>query len=590
MAGLDPWITLAVLAAVLVVLVLDRVSPVTAVLGGLVMLVLSGILSPAEAFSGFANPATVTIAALFVVSRAVQQTGLLGSTLGRVLGDGEGAHSPLLRLVAPTVVLSSVIANTPIVATLASPVRDWAERHGRPASHYLMPLSFAAILGGLITTIGTSTTLVVSGLVDQLGFGSFSLLEITPVGLPVAVAGAASLVAIAPRVLPDRRNPLQQVSTGERAYTFHARVEPGGPLEGTGVRAASLRALEGVYLAGIERGGREIAPVAPDEILEGGDVLTFVGRVDHVRDLVTRPGLKSAEEQHVHLLRIARRSFFEVVLGPSSPLVGQTPKELAFRGRYNAAIIAVHRAGERVIGKLGEVRLQAGDALLLLADPRFDERWRDRRDFLVVVALDDDDVGIDRRAWIALGVLVAMVAAAASGLVPILQATLAAVFLLVVTRTVSIQQARDALDLDVLLIIGGSLGLGAAVESSGIAATVASGIAGIATTAGAVGALAAVLLGTLVLTEMITNTAAAALMLPIGLQVATRLGADPHAFAIAIAVGASASFLTPIGYQTNTIVYGLGGYRFGDYWRLGLPITAITVASAMLVIPLVWDI
>ncbi|MDP8960011.1 MAG: SLC13 family permease [Actinomycetota bacterium] len=590
MAGYEPWVTLAVLAAVLVGLALDRVSPATAVLGGLVVLLLTGVLTPTEAFSGFANPATVTIAALFVVSRAVQQTGLLGSTVQRILGDGEGARSPLVRLVAPIVMLSSVIANTPIVATLASPVRDWAERHGRPASHYLMPLSFAAILGGLVTTIGTSTTLVVSGLLDQLGFEPFSLLEITPVGLPVALAGGVALVATAPRVLPDRRNPLQQVATGERAYTFHARVEPGGPLDGAGIRAASLRALEGVYLAGVERGGREVAPVAPEEVLEGGDVLTFVGRVDHVRDLVSRPGLKSAEEQHVDLLRIARRSFFEVVLGPSSALVGQTPKELAFRGRYNAAIIAIHRAGERVMGKLGEVRLHAGDALLLLADPRFDERWRDRRDFLVVVALDDEDVRVDRRAWLALGVLAAMVVAAASGLMPILQATLAAVFVLVATRTVSIQQARDALDLDVLLIIAGSLGLGAAVESSGVAATVANGIAGMATTAGALGALAAILVGMVVLTEIITNTAAAALMLPIALQVATRVGADPHAFAIAIAVGGSASFLTPIGYQTNTIVYGLGGYRFGDYWRLGLPITAITVVSAMLVIPLVWRV
>ncbi len=588
--GFEAWVTLAVLAGVLAGLVLDRVSPVGAVLGGLVVLLLLGVVSPAEAFSGFANPATATIAALFVVARAVQQTGLLGSLLQRVLGDLDGARAPLARLVAPTFALSSVIANTPVVATLASPVRSWAERHGRPASHYLMPLSFAAILGGLVTTIGTSTTLVVSGLLDQLGFGAFSLLEITPVGLPIALAGAMSLVALAPRVLPDRRNPLQRVARGERAYTFHARVEPGGPLDGVRVLAAGLRALEGVYLAGIERAGREIAPIAPEEVLEGGDLLTFVGRVDHVRDLVSRPGLKSAEEQHVDLLRIARRGFFEVVVGPTSPLAGQTPKELAFRGRYNAAIVAIHRAGERVLGKLGEVRLQAGDALLLLSDPGFAERWRDRRDFLVVVALDDEEVRMDGRAWLALGVLVGMVAVSASGLLSILNAALAAVFVLVVSRAVTVQQARDALDVDVLLIIGGSLGLGAAVESSGVAAEVAKGIAGAAASAGPIGALAAVLVGTAVLTETITNSAAAALMLPIALQVATRVGSEPHAFAIAVAVGASASFLTPIGYQTNTIVYGLGGYRFGDYWRLGLPITAITLVSAIVVIPLVWSV
>ncbi|HEX2028511.1 MAG TPA: SLC13 family permease, partial [Nitriliruptorales bacterium] len=470
---------------------------------------------------------------------------------------------------------------------LAPPLRSWAERRHRAPSRFLMPLSFAAILGGLGTTIGTSVTLLVSGLVAEAGLGGFGILEITPLGLPLAAVGGALLVVLAPRVLPDRRSPYAQVATHERDYSFGLRVEPGGVLDGLDVRAAGLRRLEGVYLARIQRGDREIAPVPPDELLVGGDLLTFVGRVDHVRDLQARDGLKSAEEQHIALVDGRDHGLVEVVLGAESPVVGRTPKEVSFRGRYGAAIVAIHRAGQRVEAKLGEVRLEPGDALLLFADGAFAGRWRDRRDFLLVVPLDPPDHRRDRRAWLPLTVLVAMVAAAAAGL-PLLEATLGAVLVLVVARAVSISRARQALDLDLLLVIAGAIGIGGAVEASGLADTTAEAIAAVAGPFGGLGALATLLVGTLVLTELVTNAAAAALMVPVALEVASRTGGDPHAYAVAIAVAASSSFLTPIGYQTNTMVYGLGGYRFTDYWRLGLPLTLAVIATTLLVMPLFW--
>ncbi|MBW3577838.1 MAG: SLC13 family permease [Actinobacteria bacterium] len=580
--------TLATLMVTVAVLTRELMPPAVAVLSAVVVLLLVGVVDAAQAFAGFSNPATLTVAALLVVSRAAQTTGTVERLLGHVLGADRSDRRVLRRLVPAVATSSAVIANTPIVAMLAPTLRTWAERARRPPSRFLMPLSFAAILGGLITTIGTSVTLLVSGLSDEAGVGAFGLFEITPLGLPIAVAGCAVLALLAPRVLPDRRSPHEQLAEHGRDYTFAMQVEPGGVLDGRDVRSAGLRSLAGVYLVRIERDGHEIAPVAPDAVLYGGDVLTFVGQVDHVRDLRALPGLKSAEEGHVDLLDEHDHRLFEVVVGAASRAAGRTPKEISFRGRYGAAIVAIHRAGAPVRGKLGEVRIRPGDALLLLADRDFADRWSDRRDFLLIVPVDAEPPKVDRRAWFVLIVLAAMVVAAASGALPLLHAALAAVVALLVTRVLSVPEARQALDLDLLLLIAGAIGLGGAVQASGLAGGAAEAVTGVATAVGPVGALVAVLIATLMLTELVTNAAAAALMVPVALGVAARIGSDPQAFAVVVAVGASASFLTPIGYQTNTMVHGLGGYRFGDYWRLGLPLTAVVIITTVLVTPLIW--
>ena len=586
--GIDAWITLAVLVALFVVLVREVASPPTAMVGAIVLLVLVRVVPAATAFAGLSNPATLTIAGLFVVARAIGDHGGIESLLSRSLGAERSQTASLVRLLAPVTSSSSVIANTPLVATLAPMVRSWAERQGRAVSHFLMPLSFATILGGLITVIGTSTTLVVSGLVAQAGQAPFSFLEITPVGLPIAVIGFGLLVLIAPRVLPDRRTMAQQVLSHERDYTVRLAVTAGGPLTGRTVADAGLRNLANVFLVRIDRPDGEIVPVPPDETLLAGDELTFVGGVDQIRDLRDRDGLALGEGTQVDLLEGDGHRMFECVVGASSALAGRTLKETSFRGRYGGAVVAIHRAGERVEGKLGGIRLRTGDVLLVVADADFAARWRERHDFAVVVGLDDHLTTPSPRRPFVLATVVAMVVVAAVGWLPLLDAVLAACAVLVGTRTVRFNQAREALDLDVLLIVAAAIGLGGAVQSSGLAATLASGIEAIATHTGAVGGLAAIMVGTLVLTELVTNVAAAALMVPVALSAAAGVGVDPHGYAIAVAVAASASFLTPIGYQTNTIVYGLGGYRFGDYWRLGAPLTATVLAVSLVVIPLVW--
>ena len=580
-------ITLAVMLAIIVVLARELYAPAPTMLGGLVLLVVLQVVDPAEAFAGFSSSATLTIAGLFVVAKALQVHGGLGPLLSRLLGSAGGERTMLARLIAPVLVSSSVIANTPLVATLGPMVRTWAERNGVAASKLLMPLSFAALLGGLVTVIGTSTTLVVSGLVGQAGLAPFGFFEILPLGLPLAVVGGLVLVVVAPVVLPDRRSSYAQVASHERDYTFRLQVVPGGPFDGNDVSSSGLRNLEQVYLAGLRRGDLQLAPIAPSTVLQAGDVLTFVGAVDHVVEVAGRDGLAHAEETQATLLDGDRHQLVEVVVGVNSPLAGRSPKEVAFRGHYGAAIVAIHRQGERVDAKLGEVRLQPGDALLLLTDDDFEDRYRRARDFAVVVPLDGDERTPSPRRWLVGATTGAMVVAAAVG-VPILTAVLAACLLLVGSRTLRFWDARTSIDLDVVLIVAAAIGLGGAMRATGLDAAIGDLVEQVARGGGAPVALLAVLVGTLVLTELITNVAAAALMVPIALEVAARVGQDPRGWALGVAVMASASFLTPIGYQTNTIVYGLGGYRFGDYWRLGLPLTVTVVVGCLVLVPAIW--
>ncbi|MDH3292608.1 MAG: SLC13 family permease [Gemmatimonadota bacterium] len=586
--GWQAWFTLAVVFLMVVVLVRDVVSPAAAVVGTMVVLFVAGIITPAQAFSGFSNPAPITVAALYVLARAVEKTGGLQPILAATLGEGVGKRRSLSRLLAPTAAASAFLNNTPIVAMLAPQVTEWAERRGISPSRFLMPLSFAAILGGVVTVIGTSTNLVVSGLLEEYGREPIGMFEITRVGLPLAVVGVLFLVVASPFLLRERRGPRRALEEGFREFLVGMEVAAGGTLDGVAVEAGGLRHLKGVFLVEIERTGEIIAPVTPTTILRGGDRLTFVGRADIIPDLQATRGLVSAEEPHIEGFDSARHTFFEAVIGPASPLVGKTLKEAGFRGKYQAAVVAIHRAGSRVRAKFGEVRLRVGDTLLLLTDPGFRDRWRDRSDFLLVSRLGGTPPGVSRKAWLVGLITLAIVLVAGSGFLPILQAALIGAIALVVLGVLTGGEARAAIDLEVILVIAAAFGIGAAIEASGLAEALATGLVDALAWLGPTGVLLGVLIATVALTELITNNAAAVLMFPIALSTADQLALDPRPFAIAIAIAASASFLTPIGYQTNTMVYGPGGYRFGDYARLGLPLTVLVVVVTVAVVPLFW--
>jgi di/tricarboxylate transporter len=584
------WVTSLVLLITILVMATDRVTPALALLGADVTLLVFGVISVPQALAGFANPAPITVAALFVVARAVEKTGALQPLISTALGSNGSATLRLARLLVPTAGASAFLNNTPIVAVLAPQVADWAERRGKAASAFLMPISFATILGGTVTLIGTSTNLVVSGLLESSGKAPIGMFEITRVGLPVAIVGLLSLVILAPKLLPERRTALQQFAADTREFTVNMLVVAGSALDGQTVERCGLRSLNGVFLAELEREGEVVAPVAPTTVLHGNDRLTFVGRADMVRDLQAIRGLVSTEREHATALDGTEHTFFEVVLSSASPLVGKTLREGKFRGSYQAAVLAMHRAGARVNAKLGSVRLKEGDTLLVISDRGFRDRWRDRNEFLLVAHLDGAPIPSSRQAILVAAILAAVVLAAALGMLPILQASLLGAMALMLGSVLTPSEARSAIDLDVLLVIAAAFGVGTAMQESGLASRVADGLVHAFSPWGPVGALLAVTLSTVALTELITNNAAAVLMFPIGMAAAATLGLNPRAFAIALTIAASASFLTPIGYQTNTMVYGLGGYRFGDFARLGLPLTATVIATIVVVVPLFWPL
>lgn len=585
---LPAWFTLAVVILTVVAMVREWVAPSLAVVGAMVVLLVAGIVTPAQGLAGFSNPAPITVAALFVLARAVEKSGILQPVVSRTLSATAGHRQNLLRLLAPTAGASAFLNNTPIVAMLVPEVSAWAERRGNPVSRYLMPLSFAAILGGMVTLVGTSTNLVVSGLLENAGYPPLGMFEMTGVGFPAALLGLALVVGLAPVLLPIRTGLKRSFDEGSREFTVQMEVVPHGPALGQTVEEAGLRNLQGVFLAWIQREGRVVAPVSPEEVLQPGDQLGFVGRADLVVDLQAIRGLRSAEHKHTAPYRDEAHAFFEVVVSPISPLVGESLKSAGFREQYQAAVLAIHRAGERVRGKLGELTLRPGDTLLLLADRGFRERWRDRRDFLLVSHLDGALPGSTLHGVLALGTGVSIVILAALGVLPILQGALLAALLMVLTGCLTPNEARRAVDLDVILLIAAAFGIGAAMETSGLAEALVGSVMAPAGAMGPVAVLTAVVMGTLILTELVTNNAAAVLMFPIAMASAAVAGVDPRAFAIAVALTASASFVTPIGYQTNTMVFGPGGYRFTDYARLGLPLALALAAAIILLISVRW--
>ena len=582
------WLTLALIVALVVVMSRELVPPAVAMFGATMLLFLVGIISAAEAFAGFSNEAPFVIAALLVVARAVDAAGIMQPLVNLVFGAVRSVPALLARLLLPLTAASAFLNNTTLVAMSAPAVLEMASRRRLPASKFLMPVSFAAVLGGVITTIGTSTNLTVSGLLSQAGMEPLHLFELTAVGLPIAVAGYALLVVISTWLLPDR-GAAREDAEGARDFTVTMRVTPAGPLDGAAVEAAGLRHLQGVFLVEVQRGATSVAPVGPEEILQGSDELTFVGRVDQIVDLQRIRGLESAQHRQIEALAGAGHAFFEVVVG-ANELAGTTLKENGFRARYGAAVLAIHRAGHRIDAKLGDVRLRFGDTLLVLADSGFRDRWRDRPDFLVIAPLAGLPPAAPRKAWIVGAIGIGFILATATGALPILQASMLAALLVLAAGTLTVRQARDAIDLHLVVLIAAAFGLGAAVESSGLAAAGADLLVTVTASLGPIGALAGVILATIVITELLSNNAAAVLMFPLGIATASAIGADPRPFVIAVTLTASLSFLTPIGYQTNMLVYALGGYRFTDFARIGAPLTVLCFILQLVLIPLAFPL
>ena len=585
-------LTLAVILGALALMMANITSPDLILMGGVVILATAGVLTPAEAFAGFSNPGMLTVAALFVVAAGLRETGAVQAATSRLLGRPSTTRGALVRLVSPVVLASAFLNNTTIVATLLPAVHDWSRRIQLAPGRLLMPLSFAAILGGTCTLIGTSTNLVVAGLVIDLapstpGLHELGMFEITPLGIAVALAGGVLLVLAGPLLLPDRRPPVSS-HDDPRRYTMELLVPPGSRLAGRSVEDAGLRHLPGAFLMEIVRGEEVLAVVDHQQHLLEGDRLVFVGDVSAMVDLQRTPGLAAAPDQVFKLAGDrARRRIVEAVVSSRNALVGRTIREGGFRRRYDAVVIAVARAGERVGGRIGDIVLEPGDVLLLEAGESFVDEHRSRSDFVLASSVEGASPPRTERALRAGLILLVLVLAITLEWLSTVTAAFLGAGAMLLGRCCTLEEARRALDLTVLVAIAAAFGLGQAMQNTGLDRAVAE----LAITVGAdspLAALVAVYLVTTLLTEVITNNAAAVLAMPIALALAEQLGVSPMGYIIAVMMAASASFLTPIGYQTNLMVFNAGGYKPTDYLRLGLPLSAVCAVVTVVLIPVFW--
>lgn len=566
------WLVALDLAVIVALLVFTQLKPWIIFSGSTAFLYLSNILSLDGVLSGYTNSSLLILALLFLVSVPLERTTLMRRMSSAVV-NGSMRRS-ILRLSLFSGFFSAFINNTAVVSAMLGPLK---RQTSAPVSKLLLPLSYASILGGTLTLIGTSTNLIVNGFVQQAGFESLGFFDFTLVGLPVFVGCLLVLVLWAPQVLPDQEVEDESVS---QDYFLERRLAPGSPLIGLSVQDNGLRRLERIFLVEVIREHQIMAPVNPQEILCEGDILVFTGDLSAIELLDGFQGLMPLQEFDLAV----RENLVEVIVSPSAGLVGRTIKEVDFRSRFDAAVVAVRRGDQRLKGGLGNLALQAGDALVLAVGDDFNRRRDIAADFILVGGVESNKTLYGIREWSIFLGFAAAVALGATGVLPLIKGLLIFLGVLVVAGIMSVDEIRARFPFQLLVVIGGALGVSQAMFQTGLAEHIGTwaghGLSGLSP----LGALIGVYLMTWLFTELVTNNAAAAIMFPLAMAVSGQWGDDYMPFVMAVAFGASASFVSPYGYQTNLMVYTAGNYRMADYFKLGLPVFIVYSVIAVTMI------
>lgn len=558
----------------------------------LVILLLAGILTTEDALKGFSNEGMLTIALLFIVARAIQKSGAAERLIYRILNGRMSQRLNLLRILAPVSIASAFLNNTPIVVTLTPMLKKWFVDRGLSPSKVLIPLSYSTILGGTITLMGTSTNLVINGMLKDIGMKGFSFFELGIVGGPALIIGLIYLITIGYKVLPNHKVMEETVSKHSREYLSEVVVEDGFPFDGKMIRDAGLRNLQGLFLVEVIRGNEKISPVRSSTIIHSGDRLIFTGLIETIAELQHMRGLRIETGSDFALddLENGTSQLVEVVVShQASFLLHSRIKDTQFRSHFDAGVIAVHRNSERIQSKIGDIRLRPGDTLLLLAGPDFYNRIQQSNAFYVTTSLNLPKFeGSKGASWIPVGTMILIIVLVSFHIMTLFKGLLLGVVILLLTKALTPEEAKNSVQFNVLLLIASAFGVGSALLNSGAAAWVANGLVTIGKPMGTMAVLIMIYLLTNLFTEFITNNAAAVIMLPIGIQVAQQLHANPMAFIVAVKIAASASFSTPIGYQTNLIVYGPGGYKFKDYLTVGIPLNILVMVVTITMTKIVW--
>ncbi|AXT32725.1 SLC13 family permease [Pseudoalteromonas tunicata] len=535
---------------------------------------LTGLIELEQMLLNFANPSLITLILLVIVSIGIEKTTLV-QKLSHVLAKGN-LLSTVAKLGISTGFLSSFTNNTAVVATLISAVKD---NPTHSPSKLLLPLSYTAILGGTLTLIGTSTNLIVNGFAIEAGMAPLGFFDFTIVGLAVFTVGLISLLFLV-RFLPDNGRNDQEVVP----FYVEGKIQAGSKLIGKSVEQNGLRDLKDLFLAEILRAEQRIVAVSPKEVLQQGDVLLFVGDIKSVPLLTQFDGLKVVHDKH----EMTIEHLVEVVVSHSSKNIGKTLKEARFREQFNAAVIAIRRGHDRLQGGLGKIRLQAGDSLILAPSPSFYDVPDLKREFVYISGLDLQSHLNDKKSFAVLASFVVTLGLGIAGIVPLVKGLLVLLIAYLLCGIVRVNEVKRRFPLELLVVVGSAIGLAKLMIGTGVASEISNAMLYVLGDFGPYGAFIAIFLMTVMFTELITNNAAAALSFPVAYSLAIGFGVDPLPYVMAVAFGASASFISPFGYQTNLMVYSAGNYRLKDYFTIGVPMSLVYSITVLTLIPIVF--
>lgn len=587
----DLVLVILVVIFILVSLYLELFGPAFTFLIGIAVLGIFGVLTPREILSGFANEQVMVIIMLLLIGDIIRNTAITELLFGKAFANVKSYKGFLGRMMFLVAGFSAFLNNTPLVAVMLPYVNSWSEKNKISPSKLMMPLSFAAILGGCATLIGTSTNLIVNGLVvDQdiiPGLKSLNIFDFVFVGVPMIVIGSIYIYFFSDKVLPDNKRLLEDKPEAERNYLVETQVKKKSNLVGKTVDESGLRNLPGLYLVEIQRHKRVIFVVSNNLLIEAGDRLIFAGDKSPIADLMdANSGLTIPSVGMLH--RKKRTEVVEIVISHNSAFIDKTLKDVNFRSKFDAAVIGIHRNEERVTEKLREVDLKAGDVLLLYCGPDFRDRIRNTGDFYLISNIRKFEKIETYKIIILIGGLLLAIILSALKIISLFMGLIILLLTSFVLKLTNPKDLSKGIDYNLGLIIVMSLALGIAMIKSGVAPMFANFFISIFTPLGKYGILLGIFIITSVLGAYITGKAAVAIIFPIALSMSMKLGLDPKPFILIVAYAAAANFMTPIGYQTNLMVYGPGGYSFRDFFKLGFPLTVLYMIAAVLILGLIY--
>ena len=576
--NLSYFVVLVALAGVLLLLATNRIRPIMVFGAAAALLYALGVLSFEQAAANLVNPSLITLVALILVSVALERVSIVSRLCAFAVGSKTSPTLNVFRLGTLAGLTSSVLSNTAVVSTLMSGLR--AQR-GLDNSSLLLPLSYASIAGGMITLVGTSTNLIVNSFVEQAGFRPLGFFDFTLIGLPVFLVSLTTLCLVSHRLLPKRV--ARDIKQDRDDYLFERRILPGSGLIGKSVSENNLRNLQNIFLVEVMRGSKTFTPVNPDFIFTEGDVLAFSGDPAFESMLNRFDGLVfQAAQNHIG------SPLVQVVVSPSSTLVGHTLKDSDFRSRFDAAVISIRCGSHNVRGKLGQHVLAPGDSLLLAVGPGFVASTESGRDFIAVQGIErHEPLSALKSSALMIGFLAVLLGAALE-LLPLIKGLMILLSSCVLFGLVKLTELKARFPFEIVVVVAGALCLSEAMVNVGMTADLSQWLQGLVGPLSLMAALTVVYFAAWATTELITNNAAAALMFPVALATSEAMQASPYPFFMALAFGASASFMSPYGYQTNLMVYSAGNYRLSDYLKCGAPTLVAYSVTALTVIPLVF--